>query len=131
VRNKVKMFIAVAAFACCSTSFADEVGKLRDMARASEEYRELTIDCLIEMRINNSNGWESSECVEYKHFSLTELQVFKSEIKSATLAFKAYSKSGDASKSRVKRGLKHLIIIQENMESIGNISNKIKSESKT
>jgi hypothetical protein len=126
---KIRMLLAIVAIASCSTSFADEVGKLRDMARASDDYRELAIDCLIEMKIDKSSGWESQECAKYKHFSVNELQAFKSEINAAVLAFKAYSKSGEASKNRVKRGLKQLIIIQENMGSVGDISKKIKNES--
>ena len=125
------MLMAVVAITCCSASFADEVGKLRDMAKDSEEYRELAIDCLIEIKINTSSGWESQECTKYKRFSVTELQAFKSEIKEATHAFKSYSKSGESSKKRIKRGLKQLILIQENMESIGNISANIKNETKT
>jgi hypothetical protein len=40
---KIRMLLAVVAIVSCSTSFADEVGKLRDMARASDDYRELAI----------------------------------------------------------------------------------------
>lgn len=128
---KIRMFVAIAAFVCCSASVADEVGMLRDLAKTSEDYRELSIDCLIEMKVDKASGWESEECAKYKHFSVSELQVFKSEINNAVIAFKAYSKSGDASKSRIKRDLKQLIKIQENMKSIDNISTKIKNESKT
>jgi hypothetical protein len=73
---KIRMLLAVVAIASCSTSFADEVGKLRDMARASDDYRELAIDCLIEMKIDKSSGWKSQECAKYKHFSVNELQAF-------------------------------------------------------
>ncbi|MEJ2610172.1 MAG: hypothetical protein P8179_08810 [Candidatus Thiodiazotropha sp.] len=128
---KIRMLLAVVAIAGYSTSFADEVGKLRDMARSSDEYKELAIDCLIELKTDQSGGWESQECAKYKHFSVNELQAFKSEINTAALAFKVYVKSGEASKNRVKRGLKQLFIIQENMGSIGNISTKIKNESNT
>ncbi|MEJ2404444.1 MAG: hypothetical protein P8171_09175 [Candidatus Thiodiazotropha sp.] len=40
---KIRMLLAVVAIVSCSTSFADEVRKLRDMARASDDYRELAI----------------------------------------------------------------------------------------
>ena len=128
---KYRMCLALCALLCSALSVADEVSNLRDMARLSDDHRELTIDCLIEMKIDKAVGWESDECLKYKHFSANELQVFKSNIKTATSAFKVYSKSGNASKNRIKRGLKQLIIIQENMESIGGLSAKIKTESKT
>ncbi len=128
---KYRMWLALCALLCSALSVADEVSDLRDMARLSDDHRELTIDCLIEIKIDKASGWESDECLKYKHFSVNELQVFKSNIKTATSAFKVYSKSVSASKSRIKRGLKQLIIIQENMESIGGLSAKIKTESKT
>jgi hypothetical protein len=128
---KFKISLAICVFLCSTGLIADEVSDLRDMARISGDYRELTIDCLIEVKINRANGWKSEECLKYKHFSENELQAFKSNIKTSTSAFTAYSKSGSASKNRIKRGLKQLIIIQENMESIGGLSAKIKSKSKT
>ncbi len=128
---KFKISLAMCAFLCSTGLVADEVSDLRDMARTSGDHREVTIDCLIEVKINKANGWKSEECLKYKHFAVNELQAFKSNIKAATSAFKVYSKSGSASKNRIKRGLKQLIIIQENMESIGSLSSKIKSESKT
>lgn len=127
---KFRMYLALATLLCSTASIADEVGDLRGMARVSEDHKELTIDCLIEMRISKGNGWESEECSKYKHFSANELQEFKSKIKMTTSAFKEYSKSGDVSIKRIKRGLKQLIIIQENMKSIGGLSAKIKTGSK-
>lgn len=35
----------------CSSAIADEVSDLRDMAKLSEEYRDLSIDCLVEMKV--------------------------------------------------------------------------------
>ena len=128
---KYRMCLALCALMYSALSGADEVSDLRDMARLSDDHRELTIDCLIEMKIEKGSGWKSEECLRFKDYSKNELQVFKSNIKAATSAFKVYSKSGSASKNRIKRGLKQLIIIQVNMESIGGISAKIKAESKT
>jgi len=124
-----KLLIILVALSYCSQSLADEVGKLRDLTKTSEDYRAQAIDCLVEMKINKSDGWKSDECKRFKLFSSHELQAFKSEIQSTTLAFKVFSKSDDASKRRIKRGLTQLILIQENMESIRNIAEKIKSES--
>ncbi len=128
---KFKISLGMCALLFSTGLLADEVSDLRDMARTSGDHRELTVDCLIEVKINKANGWKSDECLKYKHFSVNELQAFKSSIKTATSAFMVYSKSGSASKNRIKRGLKQLIIIQENMKSIGDLSAKIKSESKT
>jgi hypothetical protein len=128
---KVRVCLALVTLLFGSALSADEVGDLRDIARLSEDYRELTVDCLIEIKIDKAKGWVSEECERYKHFSAGELHDFKVEIKKATSAFKEYSKSGSASKNRIKRGLKQLILIQENMESVGEISDKIKVESKS
>ena len=126
----MKLLMAMYLFMCCSVSFADEVSDLRDLARLSQDHRELAIDCLIEVKTNKANGWEGEACEKYKKFSTTGLQPFKVETEMATSAFKAYSKSNGATKNRVKRGLKQLVLIQENSESIRNIAGKIKAELK-
>jgi len=126
----MKLLMAMFFFMCCSVSFADEVSDLRDLARLSQDQRELAIDCLIEVKTNKANGWEGEACEKYKKFSTTGLQAFKVETEMATSAFKAYSKSNGATKNRVKRGLKQLVLIQENSESIRNIAGKIKAELK-
>ena len=97
-------------------------------SKVSQDHRELAIDCLIEVKTNKANGWEGEACEKYKKFSTTGLQAFKVEAEIATSAFKAYSKSNGATKNRVKRGLKQLVLIQENAESIRNVTGKIKAE---
>ena len=124
----MKLLMAMYLFMCCSVSFADEVSDLRDLARLSQDHRELAIDCLIEVKTNKANGWEGEACEKYKKFSTTGLQAFKVETEIATSAFKAYSKSNGSTKNRVKRGLKQLVLIQENAESIRNVTGKIKAE---
>jgi len=124
----MKLLMAMYLFMCCSVSFADEVSDLRDLARLSQDHRELSIDCLIEVKTNKANGWEGEVCEKYKKFSTTGLQSFKVETEAATSAFKEYSKSDGATKNRVKRGLKQLVLIQENAEGIRNITSKIKAE---
>jgi len=126
----LRAFLTVVVIGCSATATADEVGKLKDMARASDDHRELTIDCLIEMKLKKAKGWETKPCKQYQLFATNELQVFRSEIKVATKAFTAYSKSEEASKRRVRRGLKQLFFIQENMKSIRSLSAEIKAASK-
>ena len=128
---KYKLSLALCALLCSALSVADEVSDLRDMARASDDDRAIAIDCLIEIKIDKANGWKSEECLKYRYYSTNKLQAFKSDIKTAISAFKVYSKSGSANKNRIKRGLKQLIIIQENMKSIGDLSVKIKTESES
>ena len=89
---KYRMCLALCALMYSALSGADEVSDLRDMARLSEDHRELTIDCLIELKTEKASGWKSEECLKFKEFSTNELQVFKSNIKATTSAFKVYSK---------------------------------------
>ena len=122
--------LLVASFVSVS-ALADEVGDLRDMAKLSEEYRDLSIYCLVEMKVKKINGWASDSCEEYKKFSKNDLQKYKNEMKNTTSSFVAYSKSKDVSVRRVKRGLKQLLIIQSNMDSMDKINKQIKVASNT
>jgi len=127
----LKVSFLLVASLVCGSAIADEVSDVRDMAKLSEEYRGLSIDCLVEMKVKKMKGWASDSCEEYKKFAKHDLQTYKAEIKKTTSSFVAYSKSEDVSIRRVKRGLKQLFIIQSNMESIDKISKKIKVASNT
>ena len=130
ILNEKTIFLALATLIFSSASVANEIGKLREMTRITESYKELSIDCLTEIIINKASGQESGECEKYKHFALNELQSFESEVTATLNTFTAYSKPGNVSKRKFKRGLKQLLIIQENMESIVSISTKIGNEAK-
>ena len=110
---------------------SNEVSQLRDIAREVEDHRDLTIDCLIEIKLSKQKGWGSEQCLRYQSFAKSTLPAFQSKVKAAATLFNNYSKSTSASKRRVKRGLKELLIIQEGMLSIKSISNKIKNASNT
>ncbi|KJG36575.1 hypothetical protein UA32_16365 [Photobacterium angustum] len=126
---KVSCFLV--ASLVCSSAIADEVSDLRDMAKLSEEYRDLSIDCLVEMKVKKMNGWASDNCNEYKDFAKNDLQTYKVKIKKTTSSFVEYSKSENVSMRKVKRGLKQLFIIQSNMDSIDKIRKKIKVAANT
>ena len=108
---------------------ADEVDNLRDMARKTKDYLDISIECQVEVRVAKSAAWESEPCRAYKTFAKIDLPLFRAKIKAATASFVTYSKSSEASKRRIKRGLKQLLIIQINMEGIDRVGQKIKKSS--
>ena len=121
------IFCLALAIACSTTIASDEMPRLEVMAKDSEEYRNLSIDCLIEMKVSKEEGWNTKQCLNYQSFVKNTLPVFKNEVKANASSFREYSKSSDTSEIMEKRGLKQLQIINENMASIKSITRKIKA----
>jgi hypothetical protein len=116
---------------CSSSVLADDViDFLSDLKNESEEFREIAIECLVEIKVSKENGWDSAECGSYKALSKDEFSEFKSNVKKAMSDFERYSESNDASSRRIKRGLKYLLEIQSDMAGLGELNNKIRNSSK-
>ncbi|MGR6840054.1 hypothetical protein ACU5DF_13410 [Aliivibrio wodanis] len=58
----LKVSFLLVASLVCGSAIADEVSDVRDMAKLSEEYRGLSIDCLVEMKVKKMKGWASDSC---------------------------------------------------------------------
>lgn len=130
------IFLALTTLFFSSPAISNELDNIRDIERTTEKFKEISISCLIEIKAHKAKTWEtrgskSKACEKYKAYAKNEIKSLKSKAQKAIDEFKAYSKSGDASKRRIQRGLKSLILIQENIKSIKNIGDDIKSESKT
>jgi hypothetical protein len=108
----------------------DAIDFLGDLENESEEFREISIECLVEIKVSKENGWDSAECGSYKALSKDEFSEFKSNVKKATSDFKRYAESNEASNRRIKRGLKYLLEIQSDMVGLAELNNQIKNSSK-
>ncbi|NRB40321.1 MAG: hypothetical protein HRU20_17940 [Pseudomonadales bacterium] len=122
-----KVYLLVLLFTISSSAYSkDIVDSLKDMRKQSEDFRELSIDCLVELKVSKDKGWKSDECVEYQQLSKTELRVFKEKLKIKSDLFRDYSKNKEGSKRRIKRGVNQLLTIKYNMQSMKEITNNFK-----
>ena len=126
-----KALVGLIMMLVSGVSCADAVDSLQDASKQSKKIRDLTIDCYVEVKISKAKGWKTDECREYKIMSKTELKAFRNSVKRYTNDFREQSKNKDLSIRRIKRGLKKLMIIQSNMESVGAINKKIKKLAKS
>ena len=108
-----KVYLLIILFSISSSAYSkDIVDSLKEMRKQSDDYRELSIDCLVELKVSKGDGWKSDECTEYQQLSKTELQVFKEKIKIQSDLFRDYSKNKEGSKRRIKRGINQLLTIK-------------------
>ncbi len=105
---------------------ADVIDDLRALKHSARDYRELTVDCLVEVKLFKAKGWGSSECEKYEEFSKKSLHEFKAEVKGTTQEFVASVRKKELSMRRTKRGMKYLMIIKSNSENISTLSKGIK-----
>ena len=123
-----KVYLLIILFSISSSAYSkDIVDSLKEMRKQSDDYRELSIDCLVELKVSKGDGWKSDECTEYQQLSKTELQVFKEKIKIQSDLFRDYSKNKEGSKRRIKRGINQLLTIKYNMQSMKQITSNFKS----
>lgn len=73
------------------------------MAKKSEDYRDLSIDCFVELDVSNGKGWASKSCEEYKEFALNGLHKYKEDFKTKGQEFVNSSKKvGLAGEGKLK-----------------------------
>ena len=123
----IKKGIAILALSSIYTSaHADIVSELRDAAKLSEEYRELTINCYIDAKLFKQKAWKKEACSDYKVMAKTQLQAYRRSVQHKTKQFREFMHNDEPSIRRIKKGLKQLAIIQFNLENIRSGSKKIK-----
>ena len=78
---KVWIFLFTALLSGCSMMDKDEINDLQEMAALSDEYKDITLNCLVEMKLQKSKGWDSESCEVYKVIAKTDIQKYAYDIK--------------------------------------------------
>ena len=123
---KYPLLLVLALCFSINTATADVIDDLKDLLEQSETFKETAVDCYLAMKIQKSDGWNMSACNNYKALA-TSIWDYKTQVEVTTKSFRHYAKADEGSRSRIKRGLKYLIIMEANMETLVWFSNKFKA----
>ena len=102
----------------CSLMDADEINDLRDMNKLSQEYKDISFNCLIEMKFDKATGWDSERCELYKKINKIKIQNYTYNVKLTTAAFNRYAKSKNTSPEDIKVGLEQALLLETNLDTI-------------
>jgi len=102
----------------CSMTDRNEIDTLREMNKLSKEYKEISLNCLVEMKLKKREGWESQDCKAYQAISRNALKQYSYDVKNTTAAFTRYVKTQQVSEQEIKEGLRYLFIIETNLNTI-------------
>ncbi|TEW49260.1 hypothetical protein [Psychromonas algicola] len=127
---KVWIFLFTALLSGCSMMDKDEIDDLQEMAELSNEYKDITLNCLVEMKLQKSKGWDSESCEVYKVIAKTDIQKYAYDIKITAAAFARYAKSEGVDQSNVRKGFKELFTIETNFNAIKELSKTIQLATK-
>ena len=127
-----KMFIFVFAILLsgCSMMDTDEINDLQEMADLSEKYKDITLNCLVEMKLQKGKGWDSESCEVYKVIAKTDIQKYAYDIKITATSFARYAKSEGVKLHDVRKGFKELFTIETNFNAIKELSKTIQLATK-
>jgi len=127
-----KMFIFVFAILLsgCSMMDTDEINDLQEMADLSEKYKDITLNCLVEMKLQKEKGWDSESCEVYKVIAKTDIQKYAYDIKITAASFARYAKSEGVKQHDVRKGFKELFTIETNFNAIKELSKTIQLATK-
>lgn len=123
--RKNLLFLFATLLSGCSTVSIDEVDDLQKMVKLSDEYKNMAIDCLVEIKINKNTAWDSKNCQLYRETAKGSTKKHTYGIKATTAAFARYTKSDGANEEDIKKGFKKLFIIETNFNSIKELSKTI------
>jgi len=127
---KVWIFIFTALLSGCSMMEKNEIDNLEEMADLSEEYKDITLNCLVEMKLQKSQGWNSKNCEAYKVIAKTDIQKYAYDIKITTAAFARFAKTQGVDPEEVRKGFKELFTIETNFNAIKTLSKTIQLATK-
>ena len=127
---KVWIFLFTALLSGCSMMDKDEIDDLQEMAALSDEYKDITLNCLVEMKLQKSKGWDSESCEVYKVIAKTDIQKYAYDIKITAAAFARYAKSEGVDEQDIRKGFKELFIIETNFNAIKELSKTIQLATK-
>ena len=94
------------------------MSNLNDLEVRSEIYRNIYTECLVEVKLDHTQGQNSAICEAYKKIEKTGLKNYLSDVKKASIVFTQSVKSKGASIQEVKLGLKQLLIIASNIDAV-------------
>ena len=128
--TKVSIFLFSVLLSGCSMMDKSEIDDLQEMAALSNEYKDIALNCLVEMKLQKNKGWESESCNIYKVIAKTDIQKYAYDIKITAAAFARYAKSEDANEEDIRKGFKELFTIETNFNAIKELSKTIQLATK-
>jgi len=114
----------------CSMMHSDEVNDLKKMASISDNYKEITLNCLVEMKLQKSQGWHSKDCKAYQQIAKTDIQQYAYKVKITTASFARYARTEGVDAEEVRKGFKELFTIETNFNAIKMLSKTIQLATK-
>jgi len=114
----------------CSMMHSDEVNDLKNMAAISDDYKDITLNCLVEMKLQKKQGWQSEDCKIYQKIAKTDIQKYAYKMKITTASFARYAKTQGVDTEEVRKGFKELFTIETNFNAIKTLSKTIQLATK-
>lgn len=118
------LFVVLFVFSSASVT-AGVIGDLKDIEREAEDLRDAAIKCYVNLKVLKKSAWSKDSCLQYKAFDKQKGRKFKQELEEKGKEFTLYSKSSEATRKRIVRGLKYLVSTKEHMLTLKNIRRSI------
>ena len=127
---KIRVACFISMLFLAQLSYGDVIDDLRELKNTAKENRDLTVACLVEVKIGKAKGWKSRECQAYEAFSKSDLVQFKTRVKELSSEFAKLSRAKSISMNRIKQGLRYMYNIKSDSENVSKLSAEIKTSLK-